>query len=152
MTSNMGSHLIQEAFSKELEAHNTLSEQVVERVQGEVIELLKMQLKPEFLNRIDEIVMFEPLSKSDIEKVVDIQLASLRKMLEHNGMDLRYTDAAREYIAVAGYDAMFGARPVKRVIQREVVGQLSRRILAGAVNRDKPIVVDVADGSLTFSN
>ena len=152
MTSNMGSHLIQEAFSKELEAHNTLSEQVVERVQSEVIELLKMQLKPEFLNRIDEIVMFEPLSKSDIEKVVDIQLASLRKMLEHNGMDLRYTDAAREYIAVAGYDAMFGARPVKRVIQREVVGQLSRRILAGAVNRDKPIVVDVADGSLTFSN
>ena len=121
-------------------------------MQGEVIELLKMQLKPEFLNRIDEIVMFEPLSKSDIEKVVDIQLASLRKMLEHNGMDLRYTDAAREYIAVAGYDAMFGARPVKRVIQREVVGQLSRRILAGAVNRDKPIVVDVADGSLTFSN
>ena len=152
MTSNMGSHLIQEAFSKELEAHNTLSEQLVERVQGEVIELLKMQLKPEFLNRIDEIVMFEPLSKSDIEKVVDIQLASLRKMLEHNGMDLRYTDAAREYIAVAGYDAMFGARPVKRVIQREVVGQLSRRILAGAVNRDKPIVVDVSDGSLTFSN
>ena len=152
MTSNMGSHLIQEAFSKELEAHNTLSEQVVERVQGEVIELLKMQLKPEFLNRIDEIVMFEPLSKSDIEKVVDIQLASLRKMLEHNGMDLRYTDAAREYIAAAGYDAMYGARPVKRVIQREVVGQLSRRILAGDVNRDKPIVVDAADGLLTFSN
>ena len=152
MTSNMGSHLIQEAFSKALEEHNTLPEQVVERVQGEVIELLKVQLKPEFLNRIDEIVMFEPLSKTDIEKIVDIQMNTLRKMLEHNGLTLRYTDAAREYIAAAGYDAMYGARPVKRVIQREVVGQLSRRILAGDVNRDKPIVVDAADGLLTFSN
>ena len=152
MTSNMGSHLIQEAFSKALEEHNTLPEQVVERVQGEVIELLKVQLKPEFLNRIDEIVMFEPLSKIDIEKIVDIQMNTLRKMLEHNGLTLRYTDAAREYIAAAGYDAMYGARPVKRVIQREVVGQLSRRILAGDVNRDKPIVVDAADGLLTFSN
>ena len=152
MTSNMGSHLIQEAFSKALEEHNTLPEQVVERVQGEVIELLKVQLKPEFLNRIDEIVMFEPLSKTDIEKIVDIQMNTLRKMLEHNGLTLRYTDAAREYIAAAGYDAMYGARPVKRLIQREVVGQLSRRILAGDVNRDKPIVVDAADGLLTFSN
>ena len=152
MTSNMGSHLIQEAFSKALEEHNTLPEQVVERVQGEVIELLKVQLKPEFLNRIDEILMFEPLSKTDIEKIVDIQMNTLRKMLEHNGLTLRYTDAAREYIAAAGYDAMYGARPVKRLIQREVVGQLSRRILAGDVNRDKPIVVDAADGLLTFSN
>lgn len=152
MTSNMGSHLIQEAFSKALEQHDTLPEQVVERVQADVLELLKVQLKPEFLNRIDEIVMFEPLSKSDIEKIVDLQMNSLRKMLAHNGLSLDYTDAARSYIAAAGYDAMYGARPVKRVIQREVVGELSKRILAGAVSREKTIVIDAADGQLKITN
>lgn len=148
----MGSHLIQEAFSKALEQHDTLPEQVVERVQADVLELLKVQLKPEFLNRIDEIVMFEPLSKSDIEKIVDLQMNSLRKMLAHNGLSLDYTDAARSYIAAAGYDAMYGARPVKRVIQREVVGELSKRILAGAVSREKTIVIDAADGQLKITN
>ena len=152
MTSNMGSHPIQEAFSKALEQHDTLPEQVVERVQADVLELLKVQLKPEFLNRIDEIVMFEPLSKSDIEKIVDLQMNSLRKMLAHNGLSLDYTDAARSYIAAAGYDAMYGARPVKRVIQREVVGELSKRILAGAVSREKTIVIDAADGQLKITN
>jgi ATP-dependent Clp protease ATP-binding subunit ClpB len=152
MTSNMGSHLIQEAFSKALEEQHTLSEQVVERVQTDVMEMLKMQLKPEFLNRIDEIVMFEPLSKSDIAKIVDLQMAALQKMLAHNGLTLTYTDAARETIATAGYDAMYGARPVKRVIQREVVGQLSKLILAGAVSREKAIVIDAADGALKITN
>ena len=152
MTSNMGSHLIQEAFSKALEEQHTLSEQVIERVQTDVMEMLKMQLKPEFLNRIDEIVMFEPLSKSDIAKIVDLQMAALQKMLAHNGLTLTYTDAARETIATAGYDAMYGARPVKRVIQREVVGQLSKLILAGAVSREKAIVIDAADGALKITN
>ena len=152
MTSNMGSHLIQEAFSKALEKQHALSEQVVERVQTDVMEMLKMQLKPEFLNRIDEIVMFEPLSKSDIAKIVDLQMAALQKMLAHNGLTLTYTDAARETIATAGYDAMYGARPVKRVIQREVVGQLSKLILAGAVSREKAIVIDAADGALKITN
>ena len=148
----MGSQLIQEAFSKALEEQKTIPLQVVERVQADVLEMLKMQLKPEFLNRIDEIVMFEPLSKNDIEKIVDLQMASLRKMLVSSGLTLNYTDAAREYIATAGYDAMYGARPVKRVIQRQVVGELSKRILAGAVSREKPITIDAADGELKITN
>ena len=152
MTSNMGSQLIQEAFSKALEEQKTIPPQVVERVQADVLEMLKMQLKPEFLNRIDEIVMFEPLSKNDIEKIVDLQMASLRKMLVSSGLTLNYTDAAREYIATAGYDAMYGARPVKRVIQRQVVGELSKRILAGTVSREKPITIDAADGELKITN
>ena len=152
MTSNMGSHLIQEAFSKAMDEQGSLPEQVVERVQADVLEMLKMQLKPEFLNRIDEIVMFEPLSKADIEKIVDLQMNALKAMLSHNGLMLDYTDAARAFIATAGYDAMYGARPVKRVIQREVVGELSKRILAGAVSRDKAIVIDAENGALKITN
>ena len=152
MTSNMGSHLIQERFSKALEQGNTLLPAVVEDVQRDVVEMLKQQLKPEFLNRIDEIVMFEPLSQENIEQIVDIQMKNLAKMLAHNGIELKYTDAARKYIATVGYDAMYGARPVKRVVQREVVGELSKRILAGEVNRDHPITIDAIDGKLYFSN
>ena len=152
MTSNMGSHLIQERFAKALEQSSAISQTVVESVQREVIELLKQQLKPEFLNRIDEIVMFEPLSQADIEQIVDLQMKSLAKMLAHNGIELQYTDAARKFIATAGYDAMYGARPVKRVVQREVVGELSKRILAGEVNRERPITIDAVDGALHFSN
>ena len=152
MTSNMGSHIIQERFAKALEQSSAISQTVVESVQREVIELLKQQLKPEFLNRIDEIVMFEPLSQADIEQIVDLQMKSLAKMLAHNGIELQYTDAARKFIATAGYDAMYGARPVKRVVQREVVGELSKRILAGEVNRERSITIDAVEGALHFSN
>ena len=152
MTSNMGSHIIQERFAKALEQSSAISQTVVESVQREVIELLKQQLKPEFLNRIDEIVMFEPLSQADIEQIVDLQMKSLAKMLAHNGIELQYTDAARKFIATAGYDAMYGARPVKRVVQREVVGELSKRVLAGEVNRERPITIDAVEGALHFSN
>ena len=153
MTSNMGSSLIQEAFSSAALANNgVVSEQIVERTRTDVIELLKQQLKPEFLNRIDEIVMFEPLSESDIRTIVDMQMGAIRKILAHNGISLNYTDAARDWIARTGYDAMFGARPVKRVIQREVVNELSKKILAGDINREKPISIDVVESGLTFSN
>ena len=151
MTSNMGSQIIQENFSKAFDGEK-ISEDVVEKTRREVIEMLKVQLKPEFLNRIDEIVMFEPLTKSDIEKIVDIQMGIIRKMLAENGIHLEYTNAAREFIARAGYDPMFGARPVKRVIQREVVNDLSKRILAGEVNRERPIRIDAEGDRLTFSN
>ena len=151
MTSNMGSQIIQENFSKAFDG-DKISEDVVERTRREVIEMLKVQLKPEFLNRIDEIVMFEPLTKADIEKIVDIQMGIIRKMLAENGIHLEYTKAAREFIARAGYDPMFGARPVKRVIQREVVNDLSKRILAGEVNRERPIRIDAEGDRLTFSN
>ena len=151
MTSNMGSHIIQENFSAAL-ADGKVSENVVERTRRDVIEMLKMQLKPEFLNRIDEIVMFEPLTRADIERIVDIQMGIISRMLQHNGISLEYTAAARETIAQLGYDPLFGARPVKRTIQREVVNDLSKRILAGEVDRDKAIVIDAQDGKLTFSN
>ena len=153
MTSNMGSSLIQEAFSVASATNaGVVPPAVVERTRTDVIEMLKQQLKPEFLNRIDEIVMFEPLSEQDIRRIVDIQMGTIRKMLSHNGIELNYTAAARDWIAHAGYDAMFGARPVKRTIQREVVNELSKRILAGEVNREKPISIDVGDGALKFSN
>ena len=151
MTSNMGSHIIQENFSAAL-ADGKVSENVVERTRRDVIEMLKMQLKPEFLNRIDEIVMFEPLTRADIERIVDIQMGIISRMLQHNGISLEYTAAARETIAQLGYDPLYGARPVKRTIQREVVNDLSKRILAGEVDRDKAIVIDAQDGKLTFSN
>ena len=150
MTSNMGSQIIQENFSKAFDGEK-VSEDVVEKTRREVIEMLKVQLKPEFLNRIDEIVMFEPLTKADIEKIVDIQMGIIRKMLSENGIQLEYTKAAREFIARVGYDPMFGARPVKRVIQREVVNDLSKRILAGEVNRERPIKIDAEGDHLTFS-
>ena len=143
MTSNMGSHVIQENFSKDFDGKK-VPEEVVERTRREVIDLLKQQLKPEFLNRIDEIVMFEPLTRRDIERIVDLQLGSVRKMLAENGIRLEYTDRAREWIAAAGYDPLYGARPVKRTIQRCVVNDLSKRILAGEVDRSKPISIDAS--------
>ena len=151
MTSNMGSHIIQENFSNAFTGEK-ISEDVVERTREAVIEMLKVQLKPEFLNRIDEIVMFEPLTRHDIEKIVDIQMGIIRAMLQRNGVTLEYTPAARNLIAQMGYDPLFGARPVKRVIQREVVNDLSKRILAGEVDRERPIRIDAEGERLTFSN
>ena len=151
MTSNMGSQIIQENFSEAFDGKK-LAPEVVEKTRREVIDLLKQQLKPEFLNRIDEIVMFEPLTRRDIERIVDIQLGIVRKMLEENGIRLEYTDAARKWIANAGYDPLYGARPVKRTIQRYVVNDLSKRILAGEVDRSKPISIDADDKGLTFKN
>ena len=151
MTSNMGSQIIQENFSEAFDGKK-LAPEVIEKTRREVIDLLKQQLKPEFLNRIDEIVMFEPLTRRDIERIVDIQLGIVRKMLEENGIRLEYTDAARKWIANAGYDPLYGARPVKRTIQRYVVNDLSKRILAGEVDRSKPISIDADNGGLTFRN
>ena len=151
MTSNMGSQIIQENFAEAFDGKK-LAPEVIEKTRREVIDLLKQQLKPEFLNRIDEIVMFEPLTRRDIERIVDIQLGIVRKMLEENGIRLEYTDAARKWIANAGYDPLYGARPVKRTIQRYVVNDLSKRILAGEVDRSKPISIDADDKGLTFKN
>ncbi len=151
MTSNMGSQIIQENFSAAFDGEK-LSADVVERTRRDVVEMLKMHLKPEFLNRIDEIVMFEPLTRHDIEQIVDIQMGIIRRMLSENGITLDYTPAAKRLIAQMGYDPLFGARPVKRVIQREVVNDLSKRILAGEVNREKPILIDADGEKLKFSN
>lgn len=151
MTSNMGSQIIQENFSAAFDGEK-LSAEVLERTRRDVVEMLKVHLKPEFLNRIDEIVMFEPLTRTDIEHIVDIQMGIIRKMLSENGITLDYTTSAKRLIAKLGYDPLFGARPVKRVIQREVVNELSKRILAREVNRDKPILIDAEGERLTYSN
>ena len=151
MTSNMGSQVIQERFAAAADGER-LPEKLVAETRDEVIDLLKMQLKPEFLNRIDEIVMFEPLTRRDIERIVDIQLGIVRRMLSGNGIRLEYTAKARAWIAEAGFDPLYGARPVKRTIQRYVVNDLSKRILAGEVDRTKPISIDADDEGLTFAN
>ena len=151
MTSNMGSQIIQENFSKAFDG-DTLSADTIERTRQDVIEMLKMHLKPEFLNRIDEIVMFEPLTRSNIEQIVDIQMGIISHMLSQNGIKLEYSPAARELIARWGYDPLFGARPVKRVLQREVVNALSKQILANKVNREAPIRIDAEGESLKFTN
>ena len=151
MTSNMGASLIQERFAAAMEG-NRLPSELVERTRQEVIDLLKQQLKPEFLNRVDEIVMFEPLTRADIERIVDIQMQIVRRMLASNGVELEYTPAAREWIATAGFDPLYGARPVKRTIQRSIVNDLSKRILAGEVDRNRPISIDAGAGGLTFSH
>jgi ATP-dependent Clp protease ATP-binding subunit ClpB len=151
MTSNMGSHIIQENFSHGFDGEQ-ISAEVVERTREDVVELLKTHLKPEFLNRIDEIVMFEPLTRGDIEQIVDIQMSIIKRMLAQNGITLSYTPAAKQLIARLGYDAMYGARPVKRVIQREVVNDLSKRILAGEVSSEREIVIDADGERLVFHN
>ena len=151
MTSNMGAQVIQENFAPAFDG-NKISPEVVEKTRLEVIEQLKMQLKPEFLNRIDEIVMFEPLTHEDIGRIVDIQMNIVRKLLKENNIELDYTKKAKEWIARIGYDPLYGARPVKRTIQRYVVNDLSKRILAGDVNREHPIVIDADADGLTFKN
>ena len=148
MTSNMGSHIISERFAA---AGDEPSEEVVERTKEEVLELMKQHLKPEFLNRIDEIVMFEPLGRKAVEQIVDMQLRSVANLLRDNGIELIYTAAARRHIAQAGFDPLYGARPIKRCIQREVVNELSKRILAGDIDRTKPIRLDADGDRLTFS-
>lgn len=149
MTSNMGSQLIRENFSAITTANH---DQVVEKTKNEVLNILKSTIRPEFLNRIDEIIMFEPLTQKDIEQVVRIQLNGIEKMLANNGVVLRFTDKAIAKIAEMGYDPEFGARPVKRVIQRQVLDILSRQLLAQSIDRSQPIVVDVVNGELNFKN
>ena len=151
MTSNMGAQIIQERFAAAADGKK-LDPQLVEKTRDEVVDLLKQHLKPEFLNRIDEIVMFEPLTRRDIERIVEIQLEIVRRMLAGNGIALEYTDAARDWIAAAGFDPLYGARPVKRTIQRYVINDLSKRILAGDVERTRPIRIDAMKEGLKFEN
>ena len=149
MTSNMGSSLIRENFSKMTEANK---DEVVEKTKNEVLEMLKGNIRPEFLNRIDEIIMFTPLNKNEIKQIVALQINSAKKLLEKNGIELDITDKALELLADMGYDPEFGARPVKRVIQREILNQLSKDILAGNVNKDQGILIDSDGSSFIFKN
>ena len=149
MTSNMGSPLIRENFANMTEENR---QETIDRTKQEVIEMLKQNIRPEFLNRIDEIVMFEPLNRKDIQKIVNIQINSVKKILAGNGVQLTITEAAEELLADDGYDPEFGARPVKRTIQRLVLNQLSKDILAGKVDREHPIIIDREGDNLVFKN
>ncbi|MCD7968733.1 MAG: ATP-dependent chaperone ClpB [Alistipes sp.] len=151
MTSNLGSALIMDNFSQ-AGPDGVVAPEVVDRTRDEVVELMKQTLKPEFLNRIDEIVMFTPLTRADVAQIVDIQLGSIRRLLADNGITLEVSDRAREWVATEGYDPMYGARPVKRTIQRYIVNDLSKQILAGNVDREKPIVIDADGAGLIFTN
>lgn len=149
MTSNMGSNLIRESFEKINERNR---EEIIENTKDQVLMMLKQTIRPEFLNRIDDIIVFVPLKEGEIAQIVRIQLKNIARMLSDNGIQLRYTDEAVDSIARAGYDPEFGARPVKRVIQRKVLNQLSKDILAGVVDKSKPIVIDAVDEHVYFRN
>ena len=149
MTSNLGSQIIRECF-EHLNAQNRA--EVIEKTQNEVFNLLKAQMRPEFLNRIDEIIMFTPLDENEIAQIVRLQVSAVAKMLSKNGITLEATDAAVAFLAKAGYDPEFGARPVKRVIQNMVLNKLSKDIIAQNIDRDKPIVIDCVGDELVFRN
>ncbi len=150
MTSNMGSHLIRDNFAKMTDENRV---ETVEKTKEEVLDMLKQTIRPEFLNRIDEIIMFTPLNRREIEEIVGLQLKGIQKMLRHSsGIELEITPAALSFLADEGFDPEFGARPVKRAIHRLVLNQLSKDILAQKVDRSRPIVIDVADGDLVFKN
>lgn len=149
MTSNIGSHLIQDAFEN-VDENNV--EEVTDRARVEVMNLLRQTIRPEFLNRVDEIIMFHPLLKRDILDIVKIQLNQLKQMVAQNGIQLEFSDYLLEYLGENGYDPQFGARPLKRLIQKEIVNTLSKKILAGDIDRLHPVLVDVFDGVVVFRN
>ncbi len=150
MTSNMGSHIIQEAFENVDEKN---IDEVVDKTKDDVMVLLKQTIRPEFLNRIDEVIMFQPLMRKEIKGIIKIQLENLKKLVEQNsGIKLQFSDYALDYLAEHGYNPQFGARPLKRLVQKEVVNQLSKKILAGDLNKNNPVLVDVFDGVVVFRN
>ncbi|MBP5365004.1 MAG: ATP-dependent chaperone ClpB [Bacteroidales bacterium] len=149
MTSNLGSNLIQEHFE---ESKGVVTQELINTCRNDVMALLRKTIRPEFLNRIDEIVTFTPLDKSQIENIVRLQFDGIRRRLEANGLNISITDAAVRWIADAGFDAMYGARPVKRALQTYVLNELSRQILAETVSKEKPLIVDAGDNGLIFKN
>lgn len=149
MTSNLGSHLIQEKMGDMNEGNK---DEVLASTKNELFELLKKTLRPEFLNRIDDIIMFTPLTREDVASITKLQLQLLAKQLKKNGITFQFTDECVEWLSQLGYDPQFGARPLKRVIQREVLNELSKQILAGKVNKDGVIILDCFDQRVVFRN
>lgn len=145
----MGSSVIRENFAAMTPENR---DEVVEKTKAQVLDMLKQTIRPEFLNRIDETIMFTPLNRAEIEEIVGLQVKSVSKMLATNGITLTVTPAALSLLADEGYDPEFGARPVKRVIHRLVLNRLSKDILAQTVDKSKPIVIDAVDGELKFTN
>lgn len=149
MTTNLGSHIIQEAFETVNESNRVATTQ---KVKTEVMQLLKQTIRPEFLNRIDEIILFQPLLKDEIKKIIKIQFEQLQQMVAKNGIELNFSDYTFDFIADHGFDPQYGARPLKRLIQKEIVNGLSKKILSGEIDRHAPVLVDVFDGIVVFRN
>jgi ATP-dependent Clp protease ATP-binding subunit ClpB len=147
MTSNLGSDIIREKMER---FDNSLPEKEEELLRKEIFTLLRRTLKPEFLNRVDEIVMFKPLDRKQIREIVKIQLAGIEHMLSEFQLKILVQEKAIEWLAEKGYDPQLGARPVKRLIQKEIVNELSKEIIGGTVSNKDTIIVDVKDGHLTF--
>lgn len=149
MTSNMGSHIIQENFM-ELEGKNI--EHVVEATREQVMELLRQSMRPEFLNRIDDIIMFHPLMRKEIKGIIKIQLENLQQQLLSQGINLQFTDYALDYLVQRGFDPQYGARPLKRIIQKDIINLLSKKIIAGDIDKSLPVLIDVFDGIVVMRN
>jgi ATP-dependent Clp protease ATP-binding subunit ClpB len=149
MTSNIGSSIIQEAF-EDIDENNV--DAIIEKTKMDVMTLLRQTVRPEFLNRVDEIIMFQPLLKKQIQGIVKIQLEGLRQLVLDNGIQLSFSDYLLEFLADQGYDPQFGARPLKRLIQKLIVNDLSKKILAGQIDKTKSVLVDVFDGVVVFRN
>jgi len=149
MTSNMGAHIIQEKFEN-MNMENR--DAVTEMTKIEVMGLLKQNIRPEFLNRIDEIIMFTPLNKKEVTQIVKLQLIALTKLLSGKSIDFTATDEAVETLAEKGFDPQFGARPIKRVIQKEVLNKLSKELLSGSITAESHILLDAFNGKFVFRN
>ena len=149
MTSNIGSQIIQENFEKVTEKNK---DEIVARTKDEVLTVLRQTIRPEFLNRIDEVIMFQPLMKKEIKGVIKIQLDNLKQLVAETGVNLQFSEYTLDYLAENGYDPQFGARPLKRLIQKEIVNRLSKRILSGDIDKSRPVLVDVFDGTVVFRN
>jgi len=149
MTSNMGSHIIQENFA---DLKDKDLEHVVDATKEQVMDLLRQALRPEFLNRIDDVIMFHPLMRKEIKGIIQIQLKGLQKQLMEQGIDLQFTDYALDYLVQRGFDPQYGARPLKRVIQKDIINLLSKKIIAGDIDKTKPVLIDVFDGLVAIRN
>jgi ATP-dependent Clp protease ATP-binding subunit ClpB len=149
MTSNLGSQIIQENFENISDKNK---DEIVEQTKVELMDMLRKTIRPEFLNRIDDVIMFQPLMKKEIKGIINIQLQELKDLVDKNGIKLEFTDYALEFLSENGYDPQFGARPLKRLIQKQIVNGLSKRILAGDIDRSMPVIVDVFDGIVVFRN
>lgn len=150
MTSNLGSHIIQDHFDNMHEGDKI--EDVVDATKEELMQLLRTTLRPEFINRIDEVVMFQPLNRSNLRGIIKIQLEDLKQRVAEQGIQLKFTDYALDYFAQNGYDPQFGARPLKRLIQKEIINLLSKKIIAGDLDKEKEMIIDVFDGVVVVRN
>jgi len=149
MTSNMGSQVIQDNFA-DLQGKDI--DTVVENTKTQVLDLLRQILRPEFLNRIDDIIMFHPLMRKEIKGIIRIQLENLQKQLAQQNINLQFTDYALDYLVDRGFDPQYGARPLKRVIQKDIINMLSKKIIGGELDKTKPVLIDVFDGVVVMRN